>query len=152
VIKKGGVHQKGTLDLADVLQNVRAAKDFEKVGAITIFIGLVRGESKKGNQVTKLELEAFDERADIVLEKICEDLNKRRGIIDVQIHHLLGEFNVSEELVYVLIAGSHRKDLFDALENAVKRYKNETPIFKKEHIIDKKGQERSYWVEEGDVE
>lgn len=152
MIKKGGVHQKGTLDLADVLQNVRAAKDFEKVGAITIFIGLVRGESKKGNQVTKLELEAFDERADIVLEKICEDLNKRRGIIDVQIHHLLGEFNVSEELVYVLIAGSHRKDLFDALENAVKRYKNETPIFKKEHIIDKKGQERSYWVEEGDVE
>ena len=152
MIKKGGVHQKGTLDLADVLQNVRAAKDFEKVGAITIFIGLVRGESKKGNEVTKLELEAFDEKADIVLEKICEDLNKQKGIIDVQIHHLLGEFNVSDELVYVLIAGSHRKDLFDALENAVKRYKNEAPIFKKEHIIDQKGQERSYWVEEGDVE
>lgn len=151
MIKKGGVHPKGTLDLADVLQNVRAAKDFEKVGAIAIFIGLVRGESKKGNDVTKLELEAFDERADIVLEKICEDLNKQRGIIDVQIHHLLGEFNVGEELVYVLIAGSHRKDLFDALEKAVLRYKNETPIFKKEHIIDKKGQERSYWVEEGAV-
>ena len=152
MIKKGGVHQKGTLDLADVLQNVRAAKDFEKVGAITIFIGLVRGESKKGNEVTKLELEAFDERADIVLEKICEDLNKQRGIIDVQIHHLLGEFNVSDELVYVLIASSHRKDLFASLENAVQRYKNETPIFKKEHIIDKKGQKRSYWVEERDVE
>ena len=70
----------------------------------------------------------------------------------MQIHHLLGEFNVSDELVYVLIASSHRKDLFASLENAVQRYKNETPIFKKEHIIDKKGQKRSYWVEERDVE
>lgn len=151
MIKKGGVHQKGALDLADILQNMRTLKDFEKVGAIAIFIGLVRGESKKGNEVSKLELDAFNERADVVLEKICEDLSVQRGIIDVQIHHLLGEFGVGEELVYVLVASSHRNNLFDTLENAVLRYKNETPIFKKEHIIDEKGQERSYWVEEGDV-
>lgn len=151
MIKKGGVHQKGALDLVDILQNVRTLKDFKKVGAIAVFIGLVRGESKKGNEVSKLELDAFDERADVVLEKICDDLSKQRGIIDVQIHHLLGEFSVGEELVYVVVASSHRNNLFSTLEKAVLRYKNETPIFKKEHIIEKKGEERSYWVEEGDV-
>jgi molybdopterin synthase catalytic subunit len=70
------------------------------------------------------------------------------GIMDVQIHHLLGEFNVGEDLVYVLVAGSHRKQVFTVLEEAVERYKKEAPIFKKEHVVTKKGEAKAYWVEE----
>jgi molybdopterin synthase catalytic subunit len=75
-------------------------------------------------------------------------LKKTPGIIDVQIHHLLGEFSVGEDLVYVLVAGAHRKDVFPVLEEAVERYKKEVLIFKKEYRIDGKGKTTSSWVSE----
>jgi molybdopterin synthase catalytic subunit len=75
-------------------------------------------------------------------------LAKKPGIVDVQIHHLLGEFDVGEEMVYVLVAGSHREDAFQVLQEAVERYKSEAPVFKKEQIIDAKGSPAEYWVSE----
>jgi molybdopterin synthase catalytic subunit len=75
-------------------------------------------------------------------------LRKKQGIVDVQIHHLIGDFNVGEDLVYVLVAGSHRRNIFPVLEEAVERYKSEVPIFKKECVIDEKGKTKSYWVTE----
>jgi molybdopterin synthase catalytic subunit len=50
--------------------------------------------------------------------------------------------------VYVLVAGSHRTDVFSVLREAVERYKNEAPIFKKERIIDAKGSTTEHWVSE----
>ena len=132
----------------DILESVRANKNFQKAGALGIFIGVVRGETLDGKKVEKLELEAYEEKANEVLTSICNELKKKEGIIDVQIHHLLGEFNVGEELVYVVVAGSHRTDVFPVLEEAVERYKKETPVFKKEHVITEKGKPSAYWVAE----
>lgn len=145
-----GVHKKGEFSLSDVMKNVQRKLDFEKTGAIALFIGVVRGETFKEQKVQKLELEAYEEKANEVLANICNDLKKREGIIDVQIHHLLGEFTVGEELVYVVVAGSHRKNVFPVLEDAVERYKKEAPIFKKEYVIAGKGKTRAYWVTEGE--
>lgn len=145
---KAGVHAKGSFSLADMLSTVKASLDFCKVGAIALFIGVVRGATREGETVRKLELEAYEEKADKALNRICEELQKRKGIVNVQIHHLLGEFNVGEELVYVLVAGAHRNQVFPVLEEAVERYKKEAPIFKKEYVIDRGGAEKSYWVGE----
>ncbi len=146
---KAGVHEKGTFSLADGLKNIRGRADFEKAGAIAVFVGVVRGETAKGEQVRKLTLEAYEEKANEVLMSICDDLRKKPDIVDVQIHHLLGEFDVGEDLVYVLVAGSHRASVFSVLEEAVERYKKEAPIFKKEQVLAGKGARRSYWVSEG---
>lgn len=145
---KAGVHRKGTVSLNDVISSVRTNSEFWKAGAIGVFIGVVRGESLKGERVTKLELEAYEEKADEVLRGICRDLKKREGVVDVQIIHLIGEFDVGEDLVYVVVAGAHRNDLFPALREAVERYKKEAPIFKKEYTIDGKGEVRPLWVSE----
>ncbi len=83
------------------------------------------------------------------MEKICKDLKKtKKGIIDVQIHHFTGEFEIGEDLVYVLVAGGHRENVFPVLQEAVERYKKEAPIFKKETIRGKKGKAKAYWVSE----
>ena len=82
------------------------------------------------------------------MRTICEDLKKHDGIIDVQIHHFLGEFKVGEDLVYVVVAGTHRKNVFHVLTEAVERYKKEAPIFKKEYVITKNGEKKGYWVSE----
>jgi molybdopterin synthase catalytic subunit len=146
---ESGVHKKGTFSLLDGFKSVKAKKGFGKAGAIAVFVGVVRGETKEGGTVQKLMLEAYEEKANEVLTSICDDLRKKPGIVDVQIHHLLGEFNVSEDLVYVLVAGSHRGNIFPVLEEAVERYKKEAPIFKKEQIVTGRGKTRNYWISEG---
>jgi len=145
---QAGVHEKGILSLLDIIRGVKDRHDFRKAGAIALFVGVVRGETLKGERVLKLELEAYEEKTNEVLANICKDLKSREGIVDVQIHHLLGEFSVGEDLVYVLVVGSHRKNVFPVLEEAVDRYKKEAPIFKKEYIIDEKGETTGYWVAE----
>jgi len=143
-----GVHEKGTLSISDLLSNIRKNSNFEKAGAIALFIGVARGETLEGEKVQKLTLEAYEEKANEVLAKICADLSQKPGVVDVQIHHFLGEFNVGEDLVYVSVAGSHRTDVFPVLREAVERYKSEAPIFKKERIVTQKGSPTEYWVSE----
>jgi molybdopterin synthase catalytic subunit len=143
-----GVHEKGTLSVSNLLSNIKKNSNFEKAGAIALFIGVARGKTLEGEKVQKLTLEAYEEKANEVLAKICDDLSQKPGIVDVQIHHLLGEFNIGEDLVYVSVAGSHRTDVFPVLREAVERYKKEAPIFKKERIINAKGSATEYWVSE----
>jgi len=146
---RGGVHEKGTFSLLDELGNMKRGKSFGNAGAVAVFIGVVRAAAAKGGKVEKLVLEAYEEKANEVLTGICDDLRKKPGIVDVQIHHLLGEFDVGEDLVYVLVAGSHRGSVFPVLEEAVERYKREAPIFKKELVVTDKGEKKGRWVSEG---
>ena len=146
-IKRSGVHRKVGLLLSEVLRLVRSNPDFYKAGAIGAFIGVVRGETTSGEAVEKLELESYEEKANDVINDISKELMKRKGVVDVQIHHFIGEFDVGEDLVYVVVAGAHRHEVFSTLKEAVERYKKEAPIFKKEHICDEEGT-RAYWVSE----
>lgn len=145
-----GVHEKGTFNAQDVIDNIKNAPSYHKAGAIGLFIGVVRGETLDSKKVTveKLTIEAYEEKADEVLTKISKELSEKPGIVNVQIHHLLGEFKVGDDLVYVAVAGAHRTDIFPVLREAVERYKSEAPVFKKESITVKKGAPFEYWVSE----
>jgi len=143
-----GIHEKGKLSLLNLLKSIKDKSDFHKAGALAMFIGVVRGETPSGENVKKLELEAYAEKANKILGNICKELREREGVVDVQIHHFVGEFGVGEDLVYVVVAGAHRENVFPVLEEAVERYKREAPIFKKECIVDERGATKSYWVSE----
>jgi len=145
-----GVHEKGALNAQDIIDNIKKDPNYHKAGAIGLFIGVVRGETLESEKkrVDKITIEAYEEKADQVLVKISKDLAQKPGIVNVQIHHLLGEFKVGEDLVYVAVAGAHRTDVFPTLREAVERYKNEVPVFKKEHIVSKQGEASEYWVSE----
>jgi len=143
-----GVHEKGKFSLQDLIDSIKKTDEFAKTGAIALFIGVARGKNNEGQKVQKLTLEAYEEKANEMLEKICDDLKEKPGIVDVQIHHLLGEFDVGEDLVYVSVAGSHRPEVFSVLREAVERYKHEAPVFKKEQIVNEKGVTQESWVSE----
>jgi len=145
-----GVHEKGTFNAQDAIDNIKKDPDYHKAGAIGLFIGVVRGETLESERqrVDKITIEAYEEKADQVLVDISNDLTQKPGIVNVQIHHLLGEFKVGEDLVYVAVAGAHRTDVFPTLREAVERYKSEVPVFKKEHIVSKQGEASEYWVSE----
>ena len=143
-----GVHQKGDFSLQDLMDSIKKNRNFDKTGAVGLFVGVVRGEDNEGQKVQKLTLEAYEEKANEVLEKICDDPKEKPGIVDVQIHHLLGEFTVGEDLVYVSVAGSHRPEVFSVLREAVERYKHEAPVFKKEQTVNQEGEIQESWVSE----
>ena len=145
-----GVHEKGTFTAQEAIDNIKKDPNYNKAGAIALFIGVVRGEtldSEKG-KVKGLTIEAYEEKADQVLAKISGELSEKPGIVNVQIHHLLGDFKVGDDLVYVAVAGGHRTDVFPVLREAVERYKSEVPVFKKECIINAEGKPSDYWVAE----
>jgi molybdopterin synthase catalytic subunit len=143
-----GVHEKGTFNLFDLISNAKKNSKFNEAGAIAVFIGVVRGETLDGKKVVNLKMEAYEEKANEVLTTISKELSEKPGIVDVQVHHLLGEFSVGEDVVYVSVAGSHREEVFSVLREAVERYKKEAPVFKKERVVDAEGAESEYWVSE----
>lgn len=143
-INRVGISRKSTVSLQDLLSLAKRNPDLKKGGAIAAFTGIVRGYTHDGKEVQKLEIEASEDEASKALAEISEELRARPGVIDVLIHHLIGEFEVGEDLVYVVVIGKSRKDAFQALEEAVDRYKKKAEIWKKEYLKDG----TSYWISE----
>jgi molybdopterin synthase catalytic subunit len=141
-IKRTGIDKKGTLSLQDLINFAKTNSKRDYIGAIATFTGVVRGYTHEGNNVQKLELEAYEEAAEHALQTIADELRKEPGIVDVLIHHLIGTFTIGEEIVYVVVVGRSRKEVFSTLMTAVERYKHEVPLWKKEYLKDGK----RYWV------
>lgn len=103
-----------------------------EVGAIAIFVGVVRGVSD-GEKVLKLSYEAHEVLASKVLENLVEDIKNKYGLLDVIVEHRLGDVPVGGDIMYVLVASKHRDEAYRALVELVDRIKREVPIWKKEH-------------------
>jgi molybdopterin synthase catalytic subunit len=136
------ISPKGACSMSDLLKIAKKNPEMEKVGAIATFTGVVKGYTSRG-KVEKLIVEAHSKEAIKALTSIVTELCANQKIIDVLIHHFIGEFNVGEDLVYVIVIGKSRKDVFNALELAIERYKKEAAIWKKEYLTNG----TSYWIE-----
>ncbi len=129
-----------TLDslIAKVRQNPRIAE----AGAIGSFTGIVR--EKTGDMVTKsLEFESYEEATANKIRLIETDLKACEGILDARIHHRVGRIEAGQDILYIVVAASHRQQLFHALSDAIERVKAEVPIWKKEYTT--KGE---FWVQD----
>ena len=123
-----------------VVEELRASS--EEVGAILVFLGVVRGVSR-GRRVLRLEYEAHPELAPEVLRRLIGEVRERHGILDAVIEHKVGTADVGEPVMCVAVASRHRREGFSALRELVERVKHEAPIWKKEVT-----EEGAYWVEE----
>ena len=127
---------KDKLDLAHVLDSIMSGPKTEQIGSLLTFTGVLRSTSSAGKQVTGMEIEAWPERGDLVLTKIAEELIEKYSLVDCRIYHAHGIFNVGETLVIVAVASSHRRESLLAIEEAIDRYKHESPVWKKEIYAD----------------
>lgn len=121
---------------------IRAVKNSsDEIGAILIFIGVVRGKTKKGRRVLRLDYEAHPNLAQRRLEHVLKEVIAKYGIIDAIAEHKIGSVNACDDIMYVVVASKHRAEGFKALVELVNRIKSEVPIWKKE--VTENG---SYWV------
>jgi len=133
---RSGIYNKGEITLDEIIKTVKNNPKIKKVGSIHVFTGVVRESSKEGKQVKSMKIDSFDDLANKTIEDICERLKKKNGIIDVKIIHFKGDFSLSDDLVYVVVASSHREEGFGAIKNAVDSYKKEIAVWKREDFID----------------
>ncbi len=133
---KSGIYNKGEVDLASIIQSIKKGSKIEEAGSIHTFTGIVRSSSQTGKSVVSMKIDAYNDLANKSINKICTNLKQEKGIIDIKIIHLKGDFKLSEDLVYVIVASAHRKEGFEVIEKAIEMYKKEITVWKKEDYSD----------------
>lgn len=138
----GKIHSKDEVEFSSLHEEFEERVE-RKVGAIGSFIGTVRKKGEKGGEVRELHYERADE-AQSDLEGIASEIEESiEGIEEVSIHHVVDDLEPGDEILYVLVGGEHRKEVFEALPEIMDRVKNEVRIWKKEIT-----NEESYWMHE----
>ncbi|MFW9876746.1 MAG: molybdenum cofactor biosynthesis protein MoaE [Candidatus Thorarchaeota archaeon] len=133
---ESGIYIKGEIDLGSIIKSVKQNSSIKQAGSIHTFTGIVRSTSKNGKPVVGMKIDAYDEIANRSINRICEQLKQKKGIIEVKIIHLKGNFELTEDLVYVVVASAHRKEGFEVISKAVDMYKREIAVWKRENFND----------------
>ena len=83
--------------------------------------GVVRGSARDGKPVSEVTVRADRKR----LEAVLAEIKAMPGIIEVLAHVNEGTLKVGEDVMYVVVAGDFRENVFDAIIAAVNRIKAE---------------------------
>ncbi len=103
-------------------------------GGFTAFEGWVR-DHNEGQQVRRLEYEAFEALGVREGEKIMQEARERFGVTQILCVHRLGDLDLSEIAVWVGVASAHRDEAFKACRFIIDEVKHRVPIWKKEHYV-----------------
>lgn len=110
-------------------------------GAVVTFIGLVR-DFNQGHDIKGMTLEYYPGMTEKALEKIEAEAKAKWPIGRVNIVHRVGDLSLGDQIVFVGVSSSHRKDAFAATQFIMDTLKTDAPFWKKEQTS--KGER---WVE-----
>ena len=131
---ESGIYNKGEINLEQIITSIKINHNIKGAGSIHTFTGIVRNSSKIGKPVIGMKIDAYNELANKIILKICHKLKQEKGIIEVKIIHFKGEFELSEDVVHVVVASAHRKEGFETISKAVELYKKEIAVWKRENF------------------
>ena len=114
------------MELSEMIKKVKSHPDFHKAGMILCHNGVVRGTTRGGIPITELTVKADRQR----LEAIVAEMKSRQGILEVLVEIREGLLHVGDDVMYVVVAGDIRENVFAALMDTVNRIKAE--VTKKE--------------------
>lgn len=101
------------------------------IGAVVAFVGQVR-DINNGHPVAGMTLEHYPGMTEKSLQAIVGSATSRWDIYDALVIHRIGVLLPTDQIVLVLVAGSHRGDAFAACEFIMDYLKTEAPFWKKE--------------------
>jgi molybdopterin synthase catalytic subunit len=87
----------------------------------------------EGQEVTRLEYEAFQELAVKEGERIIAEALRRYPVKHALCIHRVGALALSDMAVWVGVSSVHRGEAFDACRYIIDEVKHRVPIWKKEH-------------------
>jgi molybdopterin synthase catalytic subunit len=102
-------------------------------GAVVLFSGVVRDHAEDRTGVTSLTYEAYGEIAKAKLQDVIDEARRRFPTLGrVALVHRLGELQLSESSVMVVVSAPHRPEAFNAARFCIDALKQSVPIWKKE--------------------
>lgn len=114
------------MDLAAMVERIKARPDYNRVGMIVCHNGVVRGSSRDGKPVVRLEV-AVDRKR---LAEILAEMKGRKGIIDILAEVYEGELQVGDDIMNVVVAGDIRDNTFPVLTEMVTAIKRQVVVEK----------------------
>jgi len=115
--------QKDDVDIGELI----AAAKVHGTGAVVVFDGIVRDDD-----ITEMELEAYEEVALPELEKIACDATEQYDLLHVDIIHRTGRLAVGENILIIIVAAGHRDEAYSGSRLIIEAIKAGVPIWKKE--------------------
>jgi molybdopterin synthase catalytic subunit len=101
-------------------------------GGYVSFEGWVR-DHNEGQEVTRLEYEAFQELALKEGDRILAEALRRFPVKQALCIHRVGSLSLGEMAVWVGVSAAHRAEAFEACRFIIDEVKHRVPIWKKEH-------------------
>ena len=103
-------------------------------GAVVVFLGVVRDHADGRGGVTGLTYEAYEEEAVTRLAAVAAEARRQWPVIDrVALLHRVGDLELSDTAVAVVVSSPHRAEAFDAARYCIDTLKETVPIWKREH-------------------
>ena len=109
------------MDIQEMINTLKGHPDSNKMGMIATHLGVVRGTSRDGREVTEIQV-GYD--YDTITD-ILNDIKNMPGIVEVLVNTTEGRLRVGDEIMAVAVAGDIRENVFAALMEAVNRIKTE---------------------------
>jgi molybdopterin synthase catalytic subunit len=79
-----------------------------------------------------MTLEHYPGMTEKALQGIVEEAGRRWNILDALVIHRIGELKPLDQIVLVIVSGTHRGEAFAACEYIMDYLKTEAPFWKKE--------------------
>ena len=110
----------------DIGALITAAKK-HGTGAVVVFDGIVRDDD-----ITEMELEAYEDVARAELEKIAKTATEQFRLFHVDIIHRIGRLSIGENILIIIVSASHRQEAYAGSRYIIDEIKKSVPVWKKE--------------------
>ena len=87
---------------------------------------------KNGEEIIRLEFDAWQEQLGTTLHKLAHLAIDKFGVSNIAMAHRTGSVAPEESIVSIHVASRHRKEAFVACEWLIDELKAQAPIWKKE--------------------
>ena len=114
---------------------VLASVEGHSEGAVVLFVGRVR-DHNRGQDVTRLEYEAYGEMAVREMEALAGEARAEHGAVQVAMVHRHGRLELGDAAVAIAVSSAHRPEAFAACQWLIDTLKQRVPIWKKEIYAD----------------
>jgi molybdopterin synthase catalytic subunit len=104
-----------------------AAAKAPRTGAVVVFDGIVRDD-----EITEMELEAYEDVAAAEMEKIAREATDQFRLQHVDIVHRIGRLMVGENILVIVVSAGHRQEAYAGSRFIIEEIKKSVPIWKKE--------------------
>jgi molybdopterin synthase catalytic subunit len=120
----------GTVTIAAWMEEIKTKSDPEQLGMILMHNGIVRGTSKQGEPVKKMNLSYDADK----LGKLVAEQKMKEGIVDIRVWINSGELQIGDDIMLLLVAGRFRTDVLPVFEFVLSTIKKE--IVREQEIAD----------------